>query len=374
MIWNRDRLYDEVWQSPMTHLAARLGVSNTRLKQICVNADIPVPPQGYWNKLAAGKPVPTRPPLGPSKRGIEGAQFPGPSRPFEDPISNADREATAASVSSATVSSTLRKPHPLIAQLRDDVDYRLKHIGMIANGPMAEIVCSEKLSDTDLRRFRILDALFKQLSSRGWQLKLEATRHFAAVHDVGQIVFRLNERLRQEFIDTPPPVTHLERQIRHPKTQVFHRTGCLAFEITTYGLRVPSKWEDTESTRIEERLPEILLSFLLGKLVQQKAKQDEEARSKRMAEAVRHRETARIEREQDDARWNALVETAGAWRDARTAKLFVDELAARIENSDELIGEKPASEWLGWARRRIAETDPLTEGAMAALQRIVGKS
>jgi hypothetical protein len=47
MIWDREKLYLEVWQSPMTHLAARLGVSNTRLKQICVNADIPVPPQGY---------------------------------------------------------------------------------------------------------------------------------------------------------------------------------------------------------------------------------------------------------------------------------------------------------------------------------------
>jgi hypothetical protein len=373
MIWNREKLYLEVWQSPLGRLAAKLGVSGTSLKETCVKADIPVPPLGYWNKLAAGKAVPERPPLGPSRRGIERAQFPGPRRPFEDPISNADKEAIAASVSSVAVAPTLRKPHPLIAQLRNDVDFRLNHVGMIANGPLADVVRSEQLTAADGRRFRILDALFKELAKRGWQIKLEAKRHFAAVYEDGQIVFRLNERLRQEFIENPPPTEEIYRLLWQPKRQVLHRTGRLAFEITTYGIGTRSKWEDTADAQMENYFPEILGAFLIGKLHQQKEKQSQEARADRIAEAIHRREAARIETEREMARWNALLEASANRRQAEMARSFIDELAATIHDGGELIYGKSAYEWLEWARTRVDDMDPLKDGAMAAIERIVGK-
>lgn len=371
MIWSREKLYLEVWQSPMSHLAAKLGVSGTSLKKTCVNADIPVPPQGYWNRLAAGTPVPARPPLAPSRRGIERAQFPGPRLPVEDPISISDREAIAASVSSVAVAPTLRKPHPLIARLRDDVDFRLDHIGMIANGPLADVVRSEELTATDGRRFRILDALFKQLAKRGWRIKLEATRHFAAVYEDGQIVFRLNERLRQDFIKNPPPTEEIYRLLWQPKRQIFHRTERLAFEITTYGIGTRSKWEDTDNVELENCLPEILGAFLLGRLLQQKEKQGQEARAVRMAEAVQTQETTRMETEREMARWNALLEASANRRQAEVARSFIAELAARIHDGTELIDGTSASEWLEWARNRADGMDPLKDGAIAAIQRIV---
>jgi hypothetical protein len=53
----RAELYALVWESPLVHLAKRLGISNTRLKRICDHYDVPVPPPGYWAKRAAGKPA-----------------------------------------------------------------------------------------------------------------------------------------------------------------------------------------------------------------------------------------------------------------------------------------------------------------------------
>ena len=53
----RDELYTLVWESPVVHLAKRLGISNTRLKKICDDYEVPVPPPGYWAKRAAGKPI-----------------------------------------------------------------------------------------------------------------------------------------------------------------------------------------------------------------------------------------------------------------------------------------------------------------------------
>jgi hypothetical protein len=53
----RAELYERVWEWPVTKVAARLRISDVALHKICRKHGIPVPPQGHWAKLAAGKPV-----------------------------------------------------------------------------------------------------------------------------------------------------------------------------------------------------------------------------------------------------------------------------------------------------------------------------
>ncbi|MCX5581574.1 hypothetical protein [Kaistia terrae] len=256
---------------------------------------------------------------------------------------------------------------------------------MISNGAMREALQIAELTATDERRLRILDTLFKELAARGWQINLEKSREFSAAHEEGQIYFKLNERIRRESIARRPPTNAFEELIWRPTTQIFHRTGSLVFEINSRGSDIRSKWEDSEKAGVEERLPEILGSFLLWARLwkhekpqrQLRAAQMAEAQSLRkeqMAEAARVREAAQTEQRQERERWAALLGASEAWRDAAVARAFVEELATRIGSSDEPIDGKPTSDWLEWARRRIAETDPLTGGAMAALRRILGKS
>jgi hypothetical protein len=63
----REKLFQEVWQEPMTTVAKRYGVSDNGLRKRCIKLQIPLPPAGYWAKLQAGKPVPPRPELPPWK-------------------------------------------------------------------------------------------------------------------------------------------------------------------------------------------------------------------------------------------------------------------------------------------------------------------
>ena len=53
----RAELYSLVWELPLVQLAKRFGISNARLKKICQDYEIPVPPAGHWAKRAAGKPI-----------------------------------------------------------------------------------------------------------------------------------------------------------------------------------------------------------------------------------------------------------------------------------------------------------------------------
>ena len=56
--FERQQLFDEVWATPVTKLAKQYGLSDMGLRKICVTLDVPLPPRGYWQKLAAGKTIP----------------------------------------------------------------------------------------------------------------------------------------------------------------------------------------------------------------------------------------------------------------------------------------------------------------------------
>lgn len=56
--FERQKLFDEVWSTPVTKLAKAYGLSDLGFRKICVTLDVPLPPRGYWAKLAAGKTIP----------------------------------------------------------------------------------------------------------------------------------------------------------------------------------------------------------------------------------------------------------------------------------------------------------------------------
>jgi hypothetical protein len=62
MSFERQKLFDEVWSTPVTKLAKAYSLSDVGLRKICIALDVPLPPRGYWAKLAAGKTIP-KPPL-----------------------------------------------------------------------------------------------------------------------------------------------------------------------------------------------------------------------------------------------------------------------------------------------------------------------
>jgi hypothetical protein len=64
--FERQSLYEAVWKEPITKLAKQYSISDVGLRKICAALEVPIPPRGYWAKLAHGK-APQRPLLPPSK-------------------------------------------------------------------------------------------------------------------------------------------------------------------------------------------------------------------------------------------------------------------------------------------------------------------
>ena len=62
-IYDRQRLYEEVWSEPTQRVAQKYGISDVALSKACAQLQVPKPSRGYWAKKQAGHPVPRRPKL-----------------------------------------------------------------------------------------------------------------------------------------------------------------------------------------------------------------------------------------------------------------------------------------------------------------------
>ena len=115
--YERAKLYEEVWTEPVTIVAKRYGISDVALRKICKKLAVPLPPLGYWARVAAGKKLPT-PPLpkysGPAEIVRQRYVSDEPVEPDPEHLVTR-REFETRAENRIVVSETLEMPHPLIA-------------------------------------------------------------------------------------------------------------------------------------------------------------------------------------------------------------------------------------------------------------------
>jgi hypothetical protein len=52
--YTRKELYDLVWKEPLSRLAKKYKISDNGLRKICKRMNIPLPPNGHWQKVQYG--------------------------------------------------------------------------------------------------------------------------------------------------------------------------------------------------------------------------------------------------------------------------------------------------------------------------------
>jgi hypothetical protein len=120
-VYERAKLYDEVWNDPVTHVAQRYGISGVALAKICRRLRVPLPGRGYWAKKSAGHEVP-RTKLPPLKKGEASSVKSYYRRPEQVPappltVTEADAVARESTEDAKiVVSPSLHDLHPLVAK------------------------------------------------------------------------------------------------------------------------------------------------------------------------------------------------------------------------------------------------------------------
>jgi hypothetical protein len=116
-------------------------------------------------------------------------------------------------------------------------------------------------------------------------------------------------------------------------------------------------------------LPHIVATLVAAwpLLVVQRREREEAERQRQIIERQRYEEQQR--RKLEHNRWRRFVEIAREWRDAQTARAFLQALkTAEIDLQQEITG-KNAADWIAWAEASLVHADPLKTWRRCHLRR-----
>jgi hypothetical protein len=370
----REELYSAVWTTPMARLAEQYGISGNGLAKICDRENIPCPPRGYWAKHAVGK-APTAPqmPKSDGSRSITIRPTPLPLPPIELPqeVKQQVDEARAYE-STILVQERLLRPHAVVASWLAEHEERKRQARRERDPWTRNLYDPGEFTETDRRKHRILDALFKAIERQGGKIRQGERRELLAEVSGEKIEFQVREKQKQER----RPLTADEKRWRSADDKGWKQelvpTGRLSFEIKTWqwpnGLQ--RQWVESDKQAMEAMLPDILAVFVAAGplLVQQRREREAAERERQLAEQRRYEEQRR--RKRDANRWRGFKEMAQDWHELAAVRDFVVALRSMDVDPSVEIDGRSVGEWIAWAEDWLTRADPTSEGVDGIFRRV----
>lgn len=370
--FTRDELYERVWREPLRTIAAELGVSDVWLRKACVKAQIPLPQQGHWAKLKAGKRT-IQAKLGPRGPGMSEHVGVGHqddewaprsldyllTEDIVEPAFSDAVEAVEARVRTALgkvkVSRSLEAPHQIIRKyLQKDAEreekQRQSRYPSMFDAPIFN-------TPFERRRLLILDTLICAATRMGATVQVSD-------RDARNIVVTLNRQPIGLRVDTPKNMG-TERQ--YGRFVSVPDGSPMQVRIGRYGGERWS-WEDSKDGKVEVHLQEIAFQLIMAAEVfyrearvsnyEWKIAQRERLIEERRVARERAEREARERAEQlAQARIDKLLEEAADLDRAETIRRYVDRVRT-LASEDQATTET----WANWALAIADDLDPVRTG------------
>lgn len=219
----------------------------------------------------------------------------------------------------------------------------------------------------------LVSSLFLKLEDYGFSLELAEHREFVARHKDGNIVFKLQEALKLELVKRDYSKDPLARILGRSKQQIYHLTGLLFFELTSYDAGAGTRFiRESQPGELDGRLSEVVAMILVARDVQIDDAEDDKARLKCEAEGRERAAQERRRKEEEArlvalerARFNAFVDAGERWHRINRARSFLDEVRRIAPAKASPIEGRSIVEWCDWAEQHLNGMDPLKDGASA---------
>jgi hypothetical protein len=360
--FQREELYEEVWAEPVTKVAKRYAISDVGLRKICLDLEVPLPPVGYWAKLAAGRAV-KRPPLGTTK---------GPTTyrrsryvaPLDDEFDARYRESLEEdlphrpAIPNLPLRTSLEDCLPLTKRVAKKLEGKVRDARgwQLCDGP--GLVCVAASQANSFRAVLLLNLVLESLLAAGYALSASAKGDgpvFASILDLN-LSFNVRERSRRE----PVPLTREQRQKNeevgfnfHTQQYEYHPTGEFDIAVTapnsSYEL---AKTGDSRSASVETKIV-AFIGRLRELAIRRSVKAEIDAKRQVIAEAK-----AAEERHQAEIRRNALerLKRVEEWATQLDRANRLRSLADKFEI--EKLASKDGVIDAGWIRRAADWLDP----------------
>lgn len=383
--FSRKELYDLVWSKPVSKCAPEFGISGVALSKTCRKHGIPLPPRGYWARLAARRPV-SRLPLPDRALGMPRTieldrehrwGRPVPSNPDEidipEPVVFREPEKDLVErvrgmVGSVTVPKNLNKAHHSVRRLleadaeRREERAKSKH-SWSAN---AELFASP----FEKRRLRLLNAIFQSLGRCGVRVTVRGK-------DPESFEFRVGDQHLSFYLDHPGIRRYGSRWGEEAK-----RPASLPLELQLERWRQKGDplrrvWKDGPGNKLERQLTEIVVALIVAgemhyrscevawreRLIEHKERLYREAK-KTAEEARRREEEEQAQREKEAI--DRLMREAENYAKANQIRSYVKSVKQYVGEPDAAFSSEQVEAWSLRAIEQADRIDPVLSGAFLA--------
>lgn len=362
MNFTRRQIYDLVWSKPLNKVAAELGLSDQGLAKACRRCDVPVPPLGYWQKLAHGKHV-NRPALDSDQFDLEymvevsvGMRLRPVAPQASKPHTQISGESSGAELTKATT------PHPILKQVRKAF-HRVKKPDEFAYVNVSPFKIRASPAECE-RVLALIAKIFAAALAERWEIKGSAHDGWELQASGENIEIAITENTKRTP-HTPTPAEIREQQ-RYSWTKIpefdYSPSGELKLTISSgsyLGLR--TNWSDGKKQRLEAVLPGFIegISIVGAALYTRRLEREEQ---ERQWELQRQREAERRRLEEiQRTRLAVFKEQAKKHNEAEVLRAYVEGVKRSLDEIPE--GDVPKVQvWIEWAEKSIQDLDPLCHG------------
>jgi hypothetical protein len=355
----RKELYDLVWSIPMTSISKKYEISSDRLKGICKKVNVPIPENGYWQKLQYKKPVTIK-------------ELPDEILSNKEVVLNVINKNVEIRSSEILIRNRLIKeiednhdlpiqvplkltnPDRLIIEAKEsltfDKQYNRDYNGLIStkSGLVRITVAYESIG----RALRFMDTMIKLLRARGHELIINQGTTYAVVFGE-EIVVCLQEKLRTEY--TVDKYNWRNRE--------YHPSGILMFRMWKHFWWHQKVSMDGKQL-IEFQLPKILANLeLYAKKEIEEQRESELARIKWEEEQKILQEKQKIEREIKKRKekelkdFKKLLKESKRWHKTQILRAFINDVEKKANDNGKMSDE--LKNWIHWATEKVEWYNPL---------------
>ena len=377
---DREQLYNEIWELSVSKVAKKYNISHAKLKQACIDSNIPTPSNSYWTNLLMGNPAKKELlPASDIKEII--LQKPkqvsitdnSSTKNYEEIFKNSlpflsvdEKDKILNSLSLLNINEKA-KLHPKITQHSKMIQSWKQSHPLDPNAsrkrdtyyrpPEGEPFLYTDVSELSLPRiYKILNTLFKCIESLGGSINNDLT-----------LTIR-NEIVQYKIIETEEKLPHVltkteQKAMEQYEKEKITRTYTYKPNIRKWDYIFNGKlrfsvlnnkyYRDSESILIEQWLPEILVDLYEESENVRIKRKEQEAAAKKAEEEKRIKDRRRELYNKEVERVAALENEAEDYAMACKIRAYV----SAVESQSNL--NEKTKEWIKWAKNKADWYDPI---------------
>lgn len=347
----REELYNLVWENPLSKLAKKYNLSDNGLRKVCKKLDIPLPKNGYWQKIQFNKKViKEKLPLNNTVEASITLKF----RENSETVINGEvnelnqltKELKNTLKDTIIFPEKLTKPNQLIIDAKNDLKDKKPSLyhnmnGLVNTSP--GIIDIAVTPHNIKRALLFMDIFIKAIQNRGHKIIIkDGTR--VIINNI-ELRIDLREKLKRKIIKG----THWDSTVLEP-------SNILSLRLDIYPIK---EWTDTDSSKIEDKIPSIIAKLELQAIQEKQQAIEREIWNKEYERKRKIEEDFEAKRNFELKEFKGLFQKANRWHQAEILRKYILEVEKKAKENNSLTEE--VIKWLEWANNKVEWYDPFTE-------------